>query len=117
MEEISHRVAKRIVWFFLKQERRTMVKRFGNVIIASSLLWIKRVGNIMADKTIHLKNSNGIYFKVIQKSNGGYEVRKKNGLGLLHTDEGSIGRVSSLPDAIDLVRAYSGKDIREIKDA
>ena len=71
----------------------------------------------MSSKTIHLKNSNGIYYKAVQKSNGSYDVRKKNGLGFLHTDEGSIGQVSSLSDAIDLVTAYSGKVFREMKDA
>ena len=70
----------------------------------------------MASKTIHTKDSNGVYFKAVQLSNGKYEVRKKNGLGFLHTDEGSIGKVASLEDAIDLTRSYSGKEIREIKD-
>jgi hypothetical protein len=71
----------------------------------------------MSDKTIHTKDSNGIYFKAVQRSNGSYGVRKKNGLGFLHTDEGSIGKVNSFEDAIDLVVSYTDKEIREIKDA
>ena len=71
----------------------------------------------MSDKTIHTKDSNGIYFKAVRHSNGSYDVRKKNGLGFLHTDEGSIGKVGSLSDAMDLVRSYTGKEIREVKDA
>jgi len=71
----------------------------------------------MADKTIHLKDSNGIYYKAVQHSNGSYDVRQKNGLGFLHTDEGSIAKVGSFQDAIDLVKSHSDKEIREIKDA
>ena len=71
----------------------------------------------MLKKTIHTKNSNGIYYKVIELSNGKYDVRRKNGLAFLHTDEGSIGKVGSLSEAISLVRSVSGKNIREIKDA
>lgn len=67
----------------------------------------------MSKKTIELVDSRWEYY-TIEEYNGKYDVVKWENGTWSDTNKGSIGETSNLADALTLIRAYTGKEIKSI---
>lgn len=64
------------------------------------------------EKKVVVKGGGKNLYK-ISESNGWHYVYKIE-VGLMSSGKSEIGKTRSMPDALDLIRSYSGREIQEI---
>lgn len=64
------------------------------------------------DKKVVVKGGGKNLYKITES--GGWYCVYKVDVGLMSNSSNNIGKTKSLPDALDLIKSHSGKDIQEI---